>query len=80
MVITICGTGESGYTHGKCLSEAQFTCLCSVCVDPIRPRNLYVGDAKTIRYVDTESDTVSLIAGSKYECHGAMDGVGSEAS
>ncbi len=65
VVITVCGTGVHGFAQGKCLGEAQFSSPYAACVDPIRPSNFYAGDAKSIiRYVDTESDTVSWFAGS----------------
>lgn len=52
----------------------------AVCADPIHPLNLWVGDKTSIRYVDTENDTVSLIAGSASDAHSyEPDGIGESA-
>ncbi len=79
VVITVCGTGESESNYGACSSsEVNFLTLYAACVDPIRPCNFYIGDAKLIRYVDTESDVISVIAGSRYA--GDADGIGAAAT
>ncbi len=75
-VITVCGSGKLGFVQGKCLTEARLAYPQAVCTDPLRPFSFFVGDSTSIRYVDTESDTVSLFAGSQTEGD-ATDGIGS---
>ncbi len=75
--VPVCGGGEMGFRHGKCLTEAQFYELSAICVDSIHPMNYFVGDRTSIRYVDTETDTVSLVAGS--EERDFADGIGAAA-
>ncbi len=69
---TVCGA-ETGFAHGKCLSEAAFTSPYALCVDPLNPCTaLYIGDRSSIRYCDFATDTVTLIAG--YDLPGMRDG------
>ncbi len=74
---TVCGSGERAIRQGKSLTEAGFYDLTSICIDPIRPANFYAGDRSSIRYVDTETDSVSLVAGSGER--GNCDGFGAAA-
>ncbi len=76
-MITVCGSAERGFKQGKCLTEAKLCYPYGICVDPLRPLCFYVGDTSSIRYVDTEADTVSLIAGT--ERNSFADGVGAAA-
>ncbi len=73
----MCGTGEVGFASGKALTEVRFDCPGSICIDPIHPSNLYIGDYRSIRYYDAESQTVSLIAGGSVG--GFRDGPGQTA-
>ncbi len=50
--------------QGGCHNGSAFNYPLSICIDPIRPLNYYVGDRSSIRYVDTTSQIVSLVAGS----------------
>ncbi len=60
------------------MTEAQFAFCYGICADPIHPLNFWVGDISSIRYVDTATDTVSLVAGSqKSGCF--ADGIGEAA-
>ncbi len=77
-MITVCGSGgDSGFSQGRCLTEAVFNTAFSVCIDSVNPLNFFVGDITSVRYVNTATDTVSLIAGSKREGWG--DGIGAAA-
>ncbi len=78
-VETICGVTERDRTSGTRLLDARFVYTYGVCIDPIRPLNLYVGDISTIRYVDNATDTVSLIAGHDTRRFPFADGIGSAA-
>ncbi len=49
----------------------------SVCVDPRRPQNCYVGCSISVQYWDSETDKVRLIAGGN--AFGSQDGIGSRA-
>ncbi len=75
-VITICGW-DIGFKHGKCLGESQLSYPYAICIDPIHPLHFWVGDMSSIRYVNTETDTVSLIAGA--DVAGCVNGVGGAA-
>ncbi len=70
-VSTILGTGTAGCANGgpntTTLHSPQ-----SVCTDPLKPNNLYIGDYSSIRY--SESGITSLIAGS--DKAGYLDGSG----
>ncbi len=70
-MVRVCGSYAGGFNHGDCLT-AQFSHPFAICVDPIRPLNFYVGDSSSIRYVDTGTGRVSLIAGDKKQ--GSVDG------
>ncbi len=37
----------------------------SLCADPLKPNNLFIGDCGSIRYWDSATDQVTLIAGDK---------------
>ncbi len=58
-------------------SSAAVTCPDALCVDPLHNNNLYIADLTSIRYWDTASDQVTLIAGDAKD--GYADGVGSNA-
>ncbi len=75
-MVTVCGSA-SGFAHGDCLKEARFNTPYAICIDAAHPLNLFIGDKSSIRYVDTVSDTVSLVAGDSV-CDNE-DGVGSAA-
>ncbi len=78
-VITVCGSrDDAGFSQGKCLTEAAFLGPTSVCIDPIHPTCFFIGDWTSIRYVNTVTDAVSLLAGAE-KC-GFADGIGSAAS
>ncbi len=62
--------------HAKRVSAAaeKFHYTYGICFDPLRPMNVYVGDMTAIRYLNTETDTVDLIAGSSEP--GMANGIG----
>ncbi len=81
-MLTICGSGgrDGGFSQGKCLTEAVFSFPLAICIDPIHPRNFFVGDRSSVRYVDAATDRVSLIAGGAEETSGGFaDGIGAAA-
>ncbi len=68
-VSTFAGTQDS--------KPATFRHPRALCPDPLKPDNFYVGDYTCIRYWDTATNQVTLIAGD--EKYGYADGVGSNA-
>ncbi len=60
-VCTLAGSGVAGFKNGDALSDAAFTRMSSICVDPINPGCFFIGDECSIRYCDGK--TVSLVAG-----------------
>ncbi len=75
-VSTLLGTGAKGFENGDSKSAA-FQFPYSLCADPLKRNNLYIGDYTSIRYWDSATDQVTLIAGD--EKGGFVDGVGSNA-
>ncbi len=73
-VSTLLGS-EEGFKIGGSKSSAQFPSV--LCSDPLKPNNLYIGDYSSIRYWDSATDQITLIAGDEKE--GYADGVGSNA-
>ncbi len=74
-MIHICGSARN-FTQGKCLGEAEFEKIYSICIDPLNPScSYYVGDITSVR--NCTSETVSLLVGA-YE-FGFEDGVGGAA-
>ncbi len=74
-VSTLLG-GVKGFKNADSKSAA-FQSPYSLCADPLKPNNLYIGDITSIRYWDAKTDQVTLIAGDAKEGYG--DGVGSNA-
>ncbi len=66
-MITIVGMGASDkrLSTTQRNSSALFNAPHSVCIDPLQPSNFYVSDQSTIRYVDSMSGTVRVVAGSR---------------
>ncbi len=60
--------------HSK---NAGFRYPYALCTDPLKPNNLFIGDTSSIRYWDSATDQVTLIAGDGEG--GYADGVGSNA-
>ncbi len=69
----VLGTG-SGFTQGGPKSVA-FHNVYSLCADPTKPHNFYVGDGASVRYCD--GGITGLVAGSNQA--GKTDGVGANA-
>ncbi len=69
--------GGSGFKNGDSKSAA-FNGPSALCTDPLKPRNLYIGDSSSVRYWDTATDQVKLIAGDAKD--GVSDGVSLKAS
>ncbi len=82
-VVTVCGfSGERDFCETSSLADAVFDGPSCLCIDPIHPTSYYVGDFTSIRYVNTETDTVTAIAGSgraRALRSAFADGVGAEA-
>ncbi len=74
-VSTLLG-GTEGFKNGDSKSAA-FNSLYALCADPLKPNNLYIGDKASIRYWDTATNQVTLIAGDAKI--GYADGVSSNA-
>ncbi len=74
-VSTLLGTSQ-GFKNGDSKST-QLSSPYALCTDPLKPNNLFIGDRPSIRYWDTATDQVSLIAGDTTE--GYADGVGPNA-
>ncbi len=74
-VSTLLGSGK-GFVSGDA-KTTQFTFPLSLCFDPLKPNNLFIGEYYSIRYWDMAKNEVTLIAGDGTE--GFADGVGSKA-
>ncbi len=68
----------SGFNDGDA-KTTKFHEPRTACVDPLKPRNLYIGDMRTIRYWDARTGEVSTLAGNM-SASGTADGVGIKAS
>ncbi len=74
-VSTLIG-GAQGFKNGDS-NSTRFNYPTAICTDPLSTNNLFIGDKTSIRYWDTATDQVTLIAGDAKG--GYVDGVGVKA-